>query len=88
MNMALVDVLHKVAAEQDATAGRIALAWLLAQRADLVPIPGTRRIRYLRENLAAADIELTAGERTVIAAAFQPSAVVGPRYPDMSDLNR
>ncbi|MEU0948529.1 aldo/keto reductase [Streptomyces canus] len=87
-NMALVDVLRSTGGARGATPGQVALAWLLAQRQDIVPIPGTRRISYLEENLAAADIVLTQQELSAINAVFKPEAVIGTRYPDMSDLNR
>ncbi|WP_341944942.1 aldo/keto reductase [Microbacterium sp. LWH11-1.2] len=86
-NMRLVDVLRELARAHDVTAGQVALAWLLAQRDDLVPIPGTRRSKYLAENLGAADVELTAADLSAIAGVFVPSAVIGDRYPDMTGLN-
>lgn len=59
-NLALVEQVRAVAAEHGATAGQVALAWLLAQGPDVVPIPGTKRRRYLEENVAAAEVRLTA----------------------------
>jgi aryl-alcohol dehydrogenase-like predicted oxidoreductase len=58
-NQPVVDLVRKVAADRDATPAQIALAWLLAQRPWIVPIPGTRRLQRLDENLAAAQLELT-----------------------------
>ena len=65
------------------------LAWLLAQGNDVVPIPGTRRIRHLEENLAAADIRLTDTELEQISQAVPPGAAAGERYPEegMKGLN-
>jgi aryl-alcohol dehydrogenase-like predicted oxidoreductase len=58
-NQALVDLLGRIAARKHATPAQVALAWLLAQKPWIVPIPGTRRLERLQENIAAADIELT-----------------------------
>jgi aryl-alcohol dehydrogenase-like predicted oxidoreductase len=58
----------------------VALAWLLHKGSDIVPIPGTKRRRYLEENVAAADLALTAAEIAALDAALPPDAVAGPRY--------
>ncbi|MCB1930590.1 MAG: aldo/keto reductase [Rhodocyclaceae bacterium] len=79
-NKALVDLLQSTAAGKGATAAQIALAWLLAQRPWIVPIPGTTKLARLDENLAAADIVLTASEVADIGAAAARIDVVGGRY--------
>ena len=81
-NMAAVAIVKGVAAAHGATAAQVALAWLLAQGADIVPIPGTKRRQYLEQNLAAADLQLSAGELAQLSAAFPPDAVAGTRYPE------
>ena len=79
-NMALVEVVKEIAGAKNAAPGQIALAWLLAQGSDIVPIPGTKRLKYLEENAAAAQISLTAEELARLdALATQTS---GPRYGD------
>ncbi|MFT7836608.1 aldo/keto reductase [Saccharothrix sp. BKS2] len=77
-NLALVESLREVAREHDVTAGQIALAWVHHQGA--VPIPGTKRVKYLEENAAAADIRLTGEQVERIAAAVPADAVAGTRY--------
>src|SRR3984885_7923977 len=81
-NRAVVDLLQTIAARKDATPGQIALAWLLAQQPWIVPIPGTRRLERLEENLAAADVELTADDLREIDEAAAAIEVQGARYPD------
>ncbi len=77
-NMVLVDVVKEIAQAKGATPGQIALAWLLAQGEDIAPIPGTKRLKYLEENAAAADLTLTTEELARLnALAAQTS---GPRY--------
>lgn len=77
-NMEMVDVVKEIAEAKDATPGQIALAWLLAQGEDIAPIPGTKRLKYLEENAAAAAVSLTAEELARLdALATQTS---GPRY--------
>jgi aryl-alcohol dehydrogenase-like predicted oxidoreductase len=85
-NLDLVDQVRKLAAEKGCTPGQLALAWVLAQGDDVVPIPGTKRVRYLEENAGAVDVELTAGDLAAIEAAFPSDAVAGARYPDMSPI--
>lgn len=77
-NRRLADTVHELAAEKGVTAGQLALAWVLAQGQDIVPIPGTKRRAYLEENLAAAEIELTAQEAQRIAR--EVPAATGERY--------
>jgi len=79
-NLKLVAELRAVAAETGHTPVQLALAWLLAQGPDIVPIPGTKRIKYLEENSAAADIELTAEQLARIEAAFPHGSAAGARY--------
>ena len=81
-NRAVVDLLQTIAARKGATPGQIALAWLLAQRPWIVPIPGTRRLDRLQENLAAADVELIADDLREIDDAAAGIEVQGARYPD------
>lgn len=79
-NYRLVEALRALAAEKGATPGQLALAWVLHQGADFVPIPGSRRIDRIAENIAAADIDLTATELAAIESAFPKDAVIGGRY--------
>jgi aryl-alcohol dehydrogenase-like predicted oxidoreductase len=81
-NRAVVDLLQRIAARKGATPGQIALAWLLAQRPWIVPIPGTRRLDRLEENLAAADVELNDDDLREIGDAAAGIEVQGARYPD------
>jgi aryl-alcohol dehydrogenase-like predicted oxidoreductase len=80
-NQTLVDVLSKIAAEKGATNAQIALAWLLAQKPWIVPIPGTTKLHRLLENLGAAVVELTAGDLAEIESAVSGIEVQGARYP-------
>jgi aryl-alcohol dehydrogenase-like predicted oxidoreductase len=79
-NLRLTEVIRRIAAELHATPGQIALAWLLAQGDDVVPIPGTRTVRHLEENLGAASVKLTAAVLDEIERALPPGAAAGPRY--------
>ncbi|HPP47962.1 MAG TPA: aldo/keto reductase, partial [Accumulibacter sp.] len=79
-NQALVDVLSRLATRRGATVAQMALAWLLAQKDWLVPIPGTRRLERLDENLAAAAIVFTAADLDEIDRAVSPISVQGNRY--------
>jgi aryl-alcohol dehydrogenase-like predicted oxidoreductase len=81
-NRAVVDLLQTIADRKGATPGQIALAWLLAQRPWIVPIPGTRRLDRLEENLGAADVELSDDDLGEIGAAAAGIEVQGARYPD------
>jgi aryl-alcohol dehydrogenase-like predicted oxidoreductase len=80
-NQALVDLLGKIAATKQATPAQIALAWLLAQKPWIVPIPGTTKLHRLQENLGAADLELTHDDLTAIETAVSRVTVRGDRYP-------
>ncbi|MCP3734237.1 aldo/keto reductase [Sphingomonas sp. RP10(2022)] len=79
-NMALVDLVGSIAAEKGATPAQVALAWLLAQRPWIVPIPGTTKLHRLEENLGGVDVMLTGGELTRIAQALDGIALQGERY--------
>jgi aryl-alcohol dehydrogenase-like predicted oxidoreductase len=80
-NQALVDLLGRIAAGKQATPAQIALAWLLAQKPWIVPIPGTTKLHRLRENIGAADIALSADELRQIADSLAQIQVQGDRYP-------
>jgi aryl-alcohol dehydrogenase-like predicted oxidoreductase len=84
-NIRIVEQVDAVAAEANATPGQVALAWLLAQGDDIAPIPGTRRVTYLEENVAADALVLTAEQLAVLNAVAAPA---GDRYADMSGINR
>ncbi|WP_031027391.1 aldo/keto reductase [Streptomyces sp. NRRL WC-3725] len=79
-NLAIVAKLEELAAARSVTAGQLALAWLRHRGDDVVPIPGTRRQRYLEENLAALDVELSAEDLAAIEAAAPPEHIAGSRY--------
>ncbi len=87
-NMELVDRVREIADEKDITPGQLALAWLLHQSDDVVPIPGTKRVSYLEENAAASEIELTEDELARIDDAAPAGVAAGERYPDMSSIDR
>jgi aryl-alcohol dehydrogenase-like predicted oxidoreductase len=86
-NLELVDRVREIAAEKGITASQLALAWVLAQGHDVVPIPGTKRIRYLEENVAALDVSLSAEDLAHINAAAPIGRTAGDRYGDMSSVN-
>ena len=88
-NLALVEPVRRVAQAKGCTPAQVALAWLLAKGADIVPIPGTRRIEHLEANVAAADLSLSAAEVAQLDAACPPGAAQGTRYPagQMKRLN-
>jgi aryl-alcohol dehydrogenase-like predicted oxidoreductase len=81
-NMALVDLVRDVAARKGATPAQVALAWLLAQRPWIVPIPGTTKLHRLEENLGAVAVELTAGDLQEIEGASSKIVLQGARLPD------
>jgi aryl-alcohol dehydrogenase-like predicted oxidoreductase len=89
-NVRAAAAVRDLATRKGATAGQIALAWLLHKGQDIVPIPGTKRRKYLEENFAAADIRLTPGEMTDLDAALAPGKVSGPRYSEkqMAQVDR
>lgn len=84
-NLAIVDAVEKVAADAGATPAQVALAWLLAQGEHIAPIPGTRKLTRVEENIAAVDLELTEDQLAALGAVGAP---VGDRYADMSTVNR
>jgi aryl-alcohol dehydrogenase-like predicted oxidoreductase len=81
-NRALVDLLGQIAKKKNATPAQIAIAWLLAQKPWIVPIPGTTKLHRLEENLGAADVELTTGDLPEIARAASAITIQGARYPE------
>ncbi|MER5418426.1 aldo/keto reductase [Streptosporangium roseum] len=87
-NEALVGEVRKIAKEVGCTPAQLALAWLLSRGEDVIPIPGTKRLRYLEENAAAADVTLTSGQLAALEAAVPTGAALGDRYPDMSSIER
>jgi aryl-alcohol dehydrogenase-like predicted oxidoreductase len=87
-NLELVEHVETLAAKKGCTASQIALAWLLAQGDDVVPIPGTKRVAYLEENVAAVEVRLAPEELSALDAVFPPHAASGERYADMSFVNR
>ncbi len=80
-NQALVDLLGRIATRKNATLAQIALAWLLAQKPWIVPIPGTKRRERLEENLGAADVDLTKDDLAEIEQAASAITIQGARYP-------
>jgi aryl-alcohol dehydrogenase-like predicted oxidoreductase len=79
-NMRAASTVREMGERKGATAGQIALAWLLHKGSDIVPIPGTKRRRYLEENVGAADVTLSAAEMAALDASLSPEKVAGPRY--------
>jgi aryl-alcohol dehydrogenase-like predicted oxidoreductase len=84
-NIAIVEAVDRVANDLGVTAGQIALAWLLAKGDDIVPIPGTKRLAYLEENVAADDVVLSPEQVATLDAIAEPQ---GDRYPDMSTVGK
>jgi aryl-alcohol dehydrogenase-like predicted oxidoreductase len=87
-NLDLVEKVKEIAEEKGVTPSQLALAWVLARGEDIVPIPGTKRVRYLEENVKAVDVQLTDDDLRRIEEAFPKGATAGDRYPDMSTVNR
>ncbi len=89
-NLALVGVVGDIARAKGATPSQIALAWLLGRGADIVPIPGTKRVRFVEENAHALDVTLAESEVACIEATFPHGAAAGTRYPEagMAGVNR
>lgn len=81
-NQALVDLLGEIAQRKNATPAQIALAWLLAQKPWIVPIPGTRKLERLEENIGAVTVELTSDDLREIESAASKITVQGARYPE------
>jgi len=89
-NMKAADAIRAFAAEKGSTPAQIALAWVLHQGTNVVPIPGTKRRKYLEENLGAAKVELSASDLSELDAAIPPGSIKGPRYTPamMAAINR
>jgi len=87
-NLDLVARVKDIATAKGCTPGQLAIAWLLAQGDDIVPIPGTKRLRYLDENLGAVDVVLTAADLVAIDAAAPQGGSAGARYADMGSIDR
>ena len=81
-NVALLKLLEEIAAAHRCASAQVALAWVLAQGEDIVPIPGTKQRKYLEQNVAAEKIELTEKEKESLGKAFPPGAAAGTRYPE------
>jgi aryl-alcohol dehydrogenase-like predicted oxidoreductase len=86
-NWDLLERVQQIAAEKEITPGQLALAWVLAQGDDIVPIPGTKRRTYLEENAAATEIELSADDLARLDELFPRGAASGDRYADMSTID-
>jgi aryl-alcohol dehydrogenase-like predicted oxidoreductase len=86
-NLQLVERVKEIADEKGVTAGQLALAWVLAQGEDIVPIPGTTKVKNLEENVAAAEIELTEQDLKLIDEVAPKGATAGDRYADMSSID-
>ncbi len=86
-NLALVARLQELASARGLTPGQLALAWVLAQGDDVAPIPGTKRAKYLEENVGAAAVRLSADDVAALEAAVPRDAVAGARYGDMSTID-
>lgn len=87
-NLELVDKVKEIADEKGVKPGQLALAWVLAQGEDIVPIPGTKHLNYLGENIGALDIELSEDDLRRLDEVAPHGAAAGDRYPDMSSVNR
>ncbi len=87
-NLEVVDRVQEVAKELNATPSQVALAWVLAQGPDVIPIPGTKRVKYLEENAAATSVRLNAEQLARIQSAAPKGTIAGARYADMSAVNR
>ena len=89
-NVRAAAAVREIGAKKGATPGQIALAWLLHKGNDIVPIPGTKRRKYLEENVAAADVRLTTNDMATLDAALAPDKVAGPRYSEkqMAQVDR
>jgi aryl-alcohol dehydrogenase-like predicted oxidoreductase len=87
-NVRLVERVEEIAAEKGVAPGQLAIAWVLAQGEDIVPIPGTKRVRYLEQNAGAVDVELSADDLDRLEEAFPKGVAAGDRYADMSTVNR
>jgi aryl-alcohol dehydrogenase-like predicted oxidoreductase len=87
-NLVLVAEVERIAEEKGATPAQVALAWVLSRGEDIVPIPGTKRRKYLEENVGALDLQLAEEDIAGLEEAFPQGVTSGARYPDMSTVNR
>ena len=87
-NLDLLRHIEEMARAKGITPSQLALGWVLAQGNDIVPIPGTKRVKYLEENAASADVHLSPADLRSIAEVFPVGVTAGDRYPDMSTVNR
>lgn len=89
-NLQLVERVRELAAQKRCTPGQLALAWVLAQGQEIVPIPGTKRMNYLEENLKALEVRISPEELRTLNEIAAPAAVAGERYPQpgMAAVNR
>ncbi|GEM47738.1 aldo/keto reductase [Deinococcus cellulosilyticus] len=87
-NLELVKKIEEFAAAKNATPAQVALAWVLAQGQDIVPIPGTKRVKYLQDNLGSLNVHLTSEELSELDQIAPKDIAAGLRYPDMSSVNR
>ena len=87
-NLEIVDRLEEMAREKEVQAGQLALAWVMHQGDDIVPIPGTKRVHYLEENAAAAGVELSDDDLRRLDEIAPPGVAAGDRYADMSVVDR
>ena len=87
-NLALVEKVREIATEKGCTPGQLALAWVVAQGDDVAPIPGTKRVRYLEENVGALDVKITDEDLAALEQAVPRGAVAGDRYADMGSIDR
>jgi aryl-alcohol dehydrogenase-like predicted oxidoreductase len=86
-NLALVDRVREIADTKGCTPGQLALAWVLAQGEDVVPIPGTKRVEYLEENVDSLNVTLSPGDLAALDSAVPRDAVAGSRYGDMGSID-
>jgi aryl-alcohol dehydrogenase-like predicted oxidoreductase len=87
-NLTLVERVQQMATEKNCTPGQLALAWLLAQGPDVAPIPGTKRRTYLEENVGALEVQVSDADMAELDELLPVGAAVGPRYADMSHIDR
>ena len=87
-NHRLVETLERIAERLHVAPAQVALAWVLAQGDDVVPIPGTKRVKWLEQNVAAGDVALDAATLQELEDAFPIGVAAGDRYADMSTVNR
>jgi aryl-alcohol dehydrogenase-like predicted oxidoreductase len=87
LNLDLVDRVREIAEEKGCTPGQLALAWVLHRGEDIVPIPGTKQVRYLEENVAALDVTLTDEDHALLEEVAPVGAAAGDRYADMSSID-